>query len=92
MPQPRGIASREGYQKLRQELRYFSPLIKDVIVESRVHTLPARADSLFLPYDTQDVFLIIVEDLTENLFDAIPNNWYGTPVEVILNGTRKRLM
>lgn len=85
---------------LREELRYFSPLIRDVIVEPRFKAVTkvdpnAATTTWWSPVEREefDVFIIIVDDLPESLFDAIPNNWYGTPVEVFLNGAgRKRLM
>ena len=91
----RKVASREGYGKLREELTGF-PHVRDVIVEGRVEltTVPAALAqySLFDPYEEYDVFIVIVDELTEDLFDALPSSWYDIPIEVFLNGTRKRLM
>lgn len=90
------VASRAAYQKLRDELIGFSH-VRDVIVEGRtlaraVPSALAQHSTFTAVYDEYDVFLIIVDELTEEMFDAIPNSWHWTPIEVILNGSRKRLM
>ena len=87
----RRVASREGYDRLRKELVGF-PHVRHVLVEGRTDETVAASGWFPPQYEEYDVFLIIVDEFTEDLFDAIPNSWHDTPIEVFLNGTRKRLM
>ena len=90
MASSRRTASPQAFAELRSMLRGHHHFI-DVVLEARY-----REDVVtgwFPPvYESYDAFLVIVDDLTEDLFDLIPYSWNGTDVEVILNGTRKRLM